>query len=152
MLRRVLAVAAACAVVLAAVTGGVMALSKRGATPTNKLFATMNGAQEAPDPGDADGSGAALVTLVPGQGRVCVDLRFARLGPRAAMHIHRGAVGVPGPVYIDLSAVLTGTRCVEAPPAKIVAVRDNPNGFYLNIHTDPFPNGAIRGQLKASQF
>jgi hypothetical protein len=112
----------------------------------------MNGAQEVPGPGSATGSAAALVTLQPGQGRVCVDLRFAGLGQRTGMHIHKGAVGVSGGVYIDLGSVLTGTRCVAAPPAKLVAIRDNPRGFYMNIHTSQFPDGAVRGQLKRSQF
>jgi hypothetical protein len=151
MMRRAVAVTAVCAGLLAVVFGGVLALS-RGSIPPNALFTVMNGAKEVPGPGDADGTGAALVTLQPGQGRVCVDVRFAGLAQPTAMHIHKGAAGVQGGVYIDLSSVLNDVRCVAATPAKLVAIRNNPSGFYLNIHTTAFPDGAIRGQLKASQF
>jgi hypothetical protein len=30
-------------------------------------------------------------------------------------------------------------------------IKSNPAGFYCNIHNGAFPNGAIRGQLEASQ-
>jgi len=32
-------------------------------------------------------------------------------------------------------------------PALIKQIRDEPKGFYLNIHTAEFPGGAVRGQL-----
>jgi hypothetical protein len=151
-MRRAAVVGVVCAGIVILVAGVVLARpSPRGAA-TNDLFVNLNGAQQVPDPGDPDGSGAALITLKPGPGQVCVDLRFAKIATPIAMHIHKGGVGTAGPIFIDLSSVLTGTRCVSAPPAKIIAVKNNPTGFYLNIHTDPFPAGAIRGQLKASQF
>jgi len=28
------------------------------------------------------------------------------------------------------------------------AISANPRGFYVNIHTDPYPAGAVRGQLE----
>jgi hypothetical protein len=36
---------------------------------------------------------------------------------------------------------------VSAPRATIKAIKKNPSGYYVNIHTSDFPAGAIRGQL-----
>jgi hypothetical protein len=38
------------------------------------------------------------------------------------------------------------TVCVTVPCS--TAVRDNPSGHYVNLHTSDYGNGAIRGQLE----
>jgi hypothetical protein len=37
--------------------------------------------------------------------------------------------------------------CVSAPRATINAILKQPSGYYVNVHTSDFANGAIRGQL-----
>jgi len=37
--------------------------------------------------------------------------------------------------------------CVEIQPSLLKAIKDSPEDYYINIHTSPYPEGAIRGQL-----
>ena len=76
-------------------------------------FANLTGAQEVPGPGDPNGSVAAMLTLRPASGQVCVA-RHSNIDAPIAMHIHRGAAGVAGPILVDLTPTLTGSACVTA--------------------------------------
>jgi hypothetical protein len=113
---------------------------------------TMTGAEEAPGPGDPDGSGTFQFTFNQGQREVCFDLFVEDiLLPASAAHIHIAPVGSPGPVVIgltapDASGVSSG--CVEdVDPNLIKAIRQNPSAYYVNVHNSEFPGGAVRGQL-----
>jgi hypothetical protein len=115
------------------------------------LTATMNGAAEAPGPGDPDGLGSAAVTVDPAADTVCYALHVVNLGaPPTAAHIHRGAVGVAGPVVVPLTTPLDGNAsgCVTSvETATVTELMRNPEDFYVNVHTSDFPDGAVRGQL-----
>jgi hypothetical protein len=79
------------------------------------------------------------------------------------MHIHRGALGVGGPVVIDsvfgspIPVEAGGTAriirqfIVEADDASgietIEALLANPEGYYVNVHSSAHPPGVARGQL-----
>jgi trimeric autotransporter adhesin len=68
------------------------------------------------------------------------------LGPETIAHIHKGAPGVAGPPIITLPA----GNLKEGPPLSLdaQAVADLLAGLlYVNIHTDPNPDGEIRGQI-----
>jgi hypothetical protein len=125
----------------------VESLMPFGQGPTHP-FARMSGALEVPGPGDGNGRGAVFLDLKPSAGQVCADERYTAINPGTGMHIHRGAVGVAGPIVVDLTPALSGTRCVAADPALVREIRDNPAAFYVNIHNGAFPAGAIRGQLE----
>ena len=116
-------------------------------------FAFATGASEAPGPGDADGSGMAVFI---GSGS---NLNYAamvqNIDAPSASHIHRGAVGVAGPVVITLASsypdnMATGTVTVADP--LIQEIVGNPSNFYFNVHNAAFPNGAIRGQLALAPY
>ena len=112
--------------------------------------AQMSGANETPA-GDPDGTGTALVRLNLTEGLVCFHLTVANIDKPVAAHIHRGAAGVAGPVVVPFVApdATSGQSkgCVSADPALIQEIQSNPSGFYVNVHTGPFPGGAVRGQL-----
>ena len=85
------------------------------------------------------------------------------------LHIHRGAIGVNGPVVLDSS--LSGATAFDTPangvgtvsylmaapndvPAAVSALNDMwdaPAGFYMNMHSTTFPGGIIRGQVRAAE-
>ena len=116
------------------------------------LAAALDGQQEAPDPGDSDGFGDALVDVV-GDGLVCVTLSAQRLDRVTAAHIHRAPVGAAGPVVVALPAPVFGRAadCLDTDPALVAELAAAPDGFYVNVHTAAFPNGAVRGQLAEAQ-
>lgn len=116
------------------------------------LFATMTGPQEVP-PGDPDGTGTARFTLNQGQGEICYEVTVSNIElPGTASHIHVGAAGVGAglPVVFLAPPGETGSAsgCVAVDPALIKAIRQNPSGYYVNVHNELHPAGAVRGQLE----
>lgn len=101
--------------------------------------------------GDLDGSGFAAITLNAGQGEVCWDITVQNITlPALAAHIHEGPAGVAGPIVIFLSppdASGQASGCRTADPSRIQDIIDNPEKYYVNVHTTDFPAGAVRGQL-----
>ena len=133
---------AAIAVVVTAVglSGGVAAAQ----VPQHHV--TLSGAKEAPTTGDANGSGEFSWSL--DGTRLCYLLTATKIGTAAAAHIHRGAVGVAGPVRVELAAPnRASVGCATLSTALATALRDHPRRFYVNVHTAAFPTGAIRAQL-----
>ena len=142
------------------ITGLVAALllmvGAAAADDGGRPFSTaMNGANEAPGPGDADATGQAVLTLNQGLNEVCFQLSWTDIdGEVFAAHIHVGPAGSPGPIVVPLfTGSFAGTDsasgCVEnVDPALIKAIRHDPSAYYVNVHSRPnFPGGAIRGQL-----
>ena len=149
MRRRVLFLAATLGMV------AMLAIAAPAHGQGRPLATTLTGAAEVPGPGDPDASGTALITLNQGQGEVCFDLSWAGIdGTVTAAHIHIGSATVAGPVVVGLftGAALSGTDtasgCVSDVSEELIkAIRQNPENYYVNIHSDVFPAGAIRGQL-----
>jgi hypothetical protein len=142
-----------------------------GGTPYTAVLVPQT---EVPNPpgGDPnpDAGGVAMVTLNSGQEQVCFEITFSGLSANVSdAHIHFAPEGTRGPVVIPFAQpnnppfpqVTEGTvaQCVFASREMIKAVRDNPQDYYVNIHTrsnpaNPTtdrPGGAIRGQLSKTQ-
>ena len=114
------------------------------------LTAVLNGANERPGLGDADGAGFAVVRLDAAAGTVSYSLLADGIAPPTMAHIHRGLPDVAGPVVVNFAPVFangSATGTVNATPALISEIVGNPGAFYVNVHTADFPAGAIRGQL-----
>jgi hypothetical protein len=81
---------------------------------------------------------------------VCYVLHVINIDPPTAAHIHEGAVDVAGPVIVPFNPP-TGENsngCVSSVDSGVVSrIVNNPSGFYVNVHTSDFPDGAARGQL-----
>lgn len=115
------------------------------------LTTQLTGAAEVPGPGDTDGSGTATIKLRPEQGEVCFDLTVSNIEPATAAHIHEGAEGVAGSVVVALDPPPTdgsSSGCVSGVDnALIQAILQHPEQYYVNVHNEEFPDGAVRGQL-----
>jgi CHRD domain len=138
--RRLLA-----ALVLAMLAALVLALPVSAALAT--LEANLTGEKEVPGPGDPDGSGHAVVEVF--RTEVCYTLEVRRIAPATAAHIHLGFRDEAGPVVVTLNPPTDGSSsgCALIPRALSLGLREHPGRYYVNVHNERFPDGAIRGQL-----
>jgi hypothetical protein len=118
------------------------------------LEAHLTGANEVngagvPNQGDPDGSGDATVNLMPRKAKVCYTLTVRDIAPAQAAHIHKAPAGENGPIVKELKAPSDGSSegCARLSRMKIKMIKNNPAGYYVNVHNGAFPNGALRGQL-----
>ena len=157
-MRKRLVVVGALICVLALVAG-VILVSGAGAA-TSRRVASLSGEDENP-PGDPNGVGRAAINLNVRERRVCFDMRWRRIGSPTRSHIHEGAPGEAGPIVVSLWENGTDPNFMPLPDsirrvqgctggiqrALLRDIRDHPRRFYVNIHNEAFPGGAIRGQL-----
>jgi hypothetical protein len=116
------------------------------------LKALLIPAEEVPGPGVKEGKGAALVDIA--GPKICSDLKATMGEKPLKAHIHQGAKGASGPVVVDLmpdfkpgEASFTSKTCVETTADTASKLIADPAGYYVNIHSDGHPDGAMRGQL-----
>jgi hypothetical protein len=114
-----------------------------------RLKANLSGAAEVPGPGDSDGSGTFSLSLSASKNQICYELAVSNIGTATAAHIHTGEASVAGPVLVALTPPANGSAkdCATLDREKILDMIKNPAGYYVNVHNEEFPNGAIRGQL-----
>jgi len=98
---------------------------------------------------DLDTSGPAGFTAVIKGGQLCYALSAPGLADPVAAHIHKGGPGENGAPVVPLAAPAGGASggCVAIDAALAKAMVDNPDGYYVNVHTKTMPGGAERGQL-----
>ena len=113
-------------------------------TPGVPFTVQLSGAAEVPGPGDPDGSGTATVTVNPGLGEVCWSIDVTGVEPISAAHIHKAPSTTTGPVVVTLSPD-TGCTTVDRDLALDIVL--HPSSYYVNVHNEPYPAGALRGQL-----
>jgi hypothetical protein len=115
------------------------------------IVVDLTGASEVPGPGDEDASGTATVYLRTDNNEVCVDISVQNITlPAAAAHIHQAPAGESGPPVVTLTAPNesgVSNTCATVDAALMTEMVNNPQNFYVNIHTSDFPDGAARGQL-----
>ena len=141
-----------------AVTMGLvatMALAGTVLAAETTLTATLAGVQEGDTPGDEDGSGTASIVIDPAAGTACWTLTAEAIMPVLQSHIHIGAEGESGDIVVPLDVdgfEGSSEGCIEPmeDAAVLQEIVDDPAGYYVNLHTEDFPAGAIRGQLAAS--
>lgn len=129
--------------------------SRRSGGATGALVATINGANEigptgAGGAGDANGRGS--FTAIRDGSTLCYGLVVANIAKPVAAHIHTGAAGANGGIVVPLRQPTGGdpgasAGCMTFDAALLQAIFANPAGYYVNVHTGDFPNGAARGQL-----
>lgn len=120
--------------------------------PDVLVGAGLTGDAEVPGPGDPSAEGSALVWDTNVADELCYTVDVGNLSPPpSAAHIHRGAEGANGPVVVALENVVANpmwSRCQRGlDPALVAEILSTPSSFYVNVHNESFPAGAIRGQL-----
>jgi hypothetical protein len=119
------------------------------------LSAALSGANEVNaqgerNKGDTDGTGSFTGRLIPAQSQLCYSLSWNNIATPAAAHIHTGAAGTNGGVFVPLPDLAPGEHCIAVTPAQATALTATPQNYYVNLHNADFPAGAIRGQLGRS--
>ena len=124
------------------------------ATAAPQPLATLNAklTTEVPGPGDPDGSGTAMFKVY--KTKLCYRLSVMNIKPATMAHIHKGAKGQTGDIVVptDQSSFKlprpTSSGCEPIPSSLSMQIRQNPGNYYVNVHNKPYPEGAIRGQLR----
>jgi CHRD domain len=121
------------------------------------LFAVLTGRKEV----DADGrrgagdlNGRGSFTAIVDGDRLCFGITVKNLGSNpVAAHIHgRARPNQNAPIVVALIAPTdpdqdASSDCVPVDPDVARAILKNPHKYYANVHTEDFPDGALRGQL-----
>lgn len=118
-------------------------------------------ANEVPTPKPTTASGVADVVVYPE--RVDFQITGTNITGVTMAHIHNGAVGVAGPIFVTLYAppsptgavngvIVSGSLTSTNLPAGVTlaalkALLASGNA-YVNVHTTANPGGEMRGQLK----
>jgi hypothetical protein len=110
-----------------------------------KFKADLKASEEVP-PSDSSGAGTADVTLDTAANKVSWKITYENLtGDVTAAHFHGPAkVGENAGPIVDITAnVKDGSADVTADQAKMISEGNT----YINIHTQKYPDGEIRGQV-----
>ena len=120
---------------------------------SGSLKARLSGAEEVPGPGVADGVGAVLVDITGTKG--CYDLKVTMGDKPTGAHIHQGVKGAAGPVVVNLNPAfepgessLNAKSCVDMAADLVAKLLADPAAYYVNVHSEAHPDGAVRGQLE----
>ena len=113
---------------------------------SNAISVTLSGAEEVP-PASTSGSGSGSIRVAE-DGAVSGSVSTTGV-PGTMAHIHQGAKGMNGPVIVPL--VKSGdTYTVPAnrklTPSEMQALKAG--NLYVNVHSDRYKGGEVRGQLK----
>jgi hypothetical protein len=116
--------------------------------PSHAFTAQLSGST-GPTEGDPEGSGSAQVTIDEATGELCYELTVENIEPATMAHIHVGGPDETGGVVVPFAAPTDGSAdgCLTPPADAVAAIIENPEGHYVNVHNEPYPGGAVRGQL-----
>jgi putative cell wall-binding protein len=134
----------------------------RGQLAADVTTELTGAAEVGEDAGDltATGTANAHMASLANPDVVCGSFDVEGADPLTAAHIHQAPAGENGDVVVTLGDY--GDAGVEAPGADITAafgcqtdvaedvasaVFGSPGDHYVNVHSETFPNGAVRGQL-----
>ena len=83
-------------------------------------------------------------------GELCYQLEVADLSSEVtAAHVHEAAEGEAGPVFVELTPPIGGPadECTTLNASELVPLMEDPSQFYVQVHSQGHPDGAVRAQL-----
>ncbi|ACB76105.1 CHRD domain-containing protein [Opitutus terrae] len=122
-----------------------------------KLVAVLDGAHES-TPNTSTAVGAALITFQPDTKKITTRINVYRFtNPLTNSHYHEADPGTAGGVVHGLGGASVYTRTGDSYGAVFAdqtyggdTVKLLAGGAYLNVHSDVYPGGEIRGQVQVS--
>ena len=125
----------------------IIAISCKKSNSSDVVFkATINGASQTP-PNSSLATGAATLTYNKDTKIFSIVVTFSGLTATIS-HIHKAPVGVVGDVIFPFPSPIKSPINYTSPV--LTASQDsalNADLYYVNIHSETFPDGEIRGQL-----
>lgn len=104
--------------------------------------------------GDTGALGYAFLGLHAGTGRLCYEVAVNAAGPFRSADIHRAAMDSTGPSVVTMTPPDpdTGTvgDCVLVETALLREIEADPSAFSVDVHSEEFPRGVVRGQVGTS--
>lgn len=118
-----------------------------------QLTAELTPEAEVPGPGDdgASGSFEGTMELREASGELCYELTASGVSSEVvSAHIHRGEEDEAGEIVIELQAPVDGSSsgCETVEAMDLVPLLEETSSFYVNVHSQDHPDGAVRGQLE----
>jgi hypothetical protein len=141
-------------IALAAAFAGVMvfggpASAGRPGTGTIRE-AELTGTRVVPTPGDPNGSGMARMIFYPQKNKICYRVTVSGIQTATRAHLHMGdAGGEGGIVKLNLLPPRNSAReCVRGLGERFIKkIAHNSSSYYVDVHNNDYPDGALRGQL-----
>ena len=108
--------------------------------------AMLSGANEVPS-NTSKATGTSILTYNKSTKKFAIETTYAGFKPLMG-HIHMAAEGVNGAVIFPFTDVATSPIKLEGSltDAQLKALENET--FYVNLHSEAYPGGEIRGQLK----
>lgn len=118
-----------------------------------QLTAALTPGAEVPGPGDdgASGSFTGTMELREASGELCYELTASGVSSEVvSAHIHRGDADEAGEIVIELQAPVEGSSsgCATVEAMDLVPLLEETSSYYVNVHSQDHPDGAVRGQLE----
>lgn len=117
------------------------------------LNGVLSGLEELP-PTTSTATGTTTVTVDPNTGNIHFQYQDNLQGNVQGVHIHQGQFGFEGPHIVDMPTTSAQQNSGDLTPGQILNGLRNDYLYlmrgglsYLNIHTDAFSGGELRGQL-----
>jgi hypothetical protein len=138
--------------------------NSNGQLQNRNFSAHLTGDQEVPVPVETNATGQATFKLSKDGASLSYKLIVANIETVRFGHLHLGKRGVNGPVIVDLvgrtapspqgviaEGIITAASIKGPSPqltfAQLIAAMENEE-MYVNVHSDRFPGGEIRGQVR----
>jgi hypothetical protein len=102
-----------------------------------------------PGPGQPGAVSAYTSVWSDEPGQLCWDSELSAVDTPIAAAIFRGAAGTSGPVVLELPPIwVTSFSCTVVDESTLDAIAANPSGYYVQVNSAGYPDGATRGQLQ----
>lgn len=128
----------------------VAALALSACSDEDEFEAEMNGASERPTPVNTQATGNAVVKIEDTSVTVTGDFEGLS-GPAVAAHIHGPAdkeTAAPVLCPLTATAAVSGTLSGSCSFSEDQLQQLRDGQMYVNVHTQQYPQGEIRGQLE----
>lgn len=131
---------------------GACALFGGATSATAAVFRAVLTGDNVRPAGDPDGWGRLRVRVDDTLNTLCADLEVRSVGRVTSARIYRGGPDEDGSPVVNLDTPDDNDSddCDAIGDTLADEIQANPAGFYVDIRTAEFPNGALRGQLAPS--